>query len=544
MKNKRSKIIIIILSGILLVASLSAIGYAIKNSQLIKTNKNNTGNTLGSIFYPPKIKETKIYFVGDIMLDRGVLGSVNKNFNGNFSELFKNVPELKSADILFGNLEGPISDVGNNVGSKYSFRMNPLVLPTLKEVGFNVFSFANNHVGDWNVKAFNDTLSRLKENNISITGAGFDKNEASLPSIIEKNGIRFGFLGFSDVGPNWMEAKENKAGILLASDPDFSKIITTAKENSDVLIVSIHFGEEYEKIHNKKQEKIARTAIDSGADIVVGHHPHVIQDIEYYNGKPIIYSLGNFMFDQYFSKETMRGMVIMATFQNKELKELKSLISIQNKKYQIEGLFDEDKIKDIEEVLYSNCPKPNKDYSDMSLLNIGQKISLPDISYIPKNLVELGNLSTNKNFCLVQEAKKALGNMINEALGKNLKIKATSAFRDYSSQENLYKNILLYDKDAEKAVAKPGHSEHQLGTTIDLSGETIEYTSAKTSFDNTPEELWLRENAHHFGFIMSYPYLKEDITGYKYEPWHYRYVGIDLAKKIKDSGLTLTEYLK
>jgi poly-gamma-glutamate synthesis protein (capsule biosynthesis protein) len=544
MEKKRLKIIIIILSGIFLIASIGFTALAIKNYQKSKTNNDTTESTLGSIPTAPALKETKIYFVGDIMLDRGVLNSVNKNFNGNFSELFRNVPELKNADILFGNLEGPVSNTGNNVGSKYSFRMSPSVLLTLKDVGFNIFSFANNHVGDWNVAAFNDTLNRFKENNFFVAGAGIDKKQASIPTVIEKNGIHFGFLGFSDVGPNWMEAKENKPGILLASDPNFSSIVKSAKENVDVLIVSIHFGEEYEEVHNKKQEKLAHMAIDSGADMIIGHHPHVIQDIEYYNEKPIIYSLGNFIFDQYFSKETMRGLVVMATFEGEKLKELKSLISLQNKKYQIEGLYEKDKIEDALEASLSNCPKPVKSYNDMSLLNIGQKIGLSDIKYVPKNLVELGDLSTNKNFCLVQEAKKALQSMVNEALKEGLKIKATSAFRDYSTQENIYKNALLYASDADKSVAKPGHSEHQLGTTIDLSGSTTGYSSANVSFDNTPEELWLRENAHKYGFIMSYPYLKEDITGYKYEPWHYRYVGIDLAKKIKDSGLTLTEYLK
>ncbi|NCU28530.1 MAG: hypothetical protein EOM85_02575 [Candidatus Moranbacteria bacterium] len=544
MEKKKLKIIIIILSGIFLITSIGATILIVKNHQKIKAKEITSENTTGGAPSLSTKTETKIYFVGDIMLDRGVLNSVNKNFNGNFSEIFKNIPELKDADILFGNLEGPVSDVGNNVGSKYSFRMNPTVLSVLKEVGFDIFSFANNHIGDWNITAFNDTLRRLEEKNILVTGAGFDKNQASLPTVSEKNGTRFGFLGFSDVGPKWMESKDNKSGILLADDPNFSNIISNAKEMVDVLIVSVHFGEEYEKVHNKRQEKIAHIAIDSGADMVIGHHPHVIQDIEYYKEKPIFYSLGNFVFDQYFSKDTMRGMIIMATFDGKELKNVKSLMSLQNKKYQIDGLYEKNELADIEEILNSNCPKPIEDYEDMSLLNIGQDVGLPDKNYIPMNLVELGDLSTNKSFCLKQDAKKALAILITDAQKENLKIKATSAFRDYTSQSNIFNNGIKTLSDYLVAVAKPGHSEHQLGTTVDLSGATIGYTSANVSFDNIPEELWLRENAHKYGFIMSYPYNKETITGYKYEPWHYRYVGIDLAKKIKDSGLTLTEYLK
>ena len=104
--------------------------------------------------------------------------------------------------------------------------------------------------------------------------------------------------------------------------------------------------------------------------------------------------------------------------------------------------------------------------------------------------------------------------------------------------------MLFRSPDPKKSVAKPGYSEHQLGTTVDLSGSSINFASASINFDNTPEDLWLRENAHLYGFIMSFPYGKDETTGYKYEPWHYRYVGKDVAKKIKNSGLTLVEYLR
>lgn len=536
---KKSYIFILII----LLVSLWGIPQIIKNGK----RENIDGAKSSWLINLKKKKEpviTKVYFVGDIMLARGVESSVNKNFDGDFSNLFKNVPELKEADILFGNLEGPISDKGNNVGSIYSFRFNPLVLPALKEMDFNVLSFANNHVGDWNVKAFDDTLVNLKENNILVTGAGENSEKAREPAIIEKNGIRFGFLGFSDVGPNWLEAKENSSGILLASDPNYESIITEAKEKCDYLIVSIHFGEEYKPIRNNRQEILAHSAVDAGADFIIGHHPHVIQDMEHYQDKPIIYSLGNFIFDQHFSKETMRGMVYMLTFEGKELIKEEKMISVLNKKYQPEGLFKEDQIEDIEEVVYSTCPKPDKEYEDMALLNVGRNISLPEQSYIPKNLVKLdSSVSVRQDICLTQETKKALKEMIVAAEKDGLNIKVTSAFRDFNYQNNLYQNALKNNPDPEKSVAKPGHSEHQLGTTVDLSGSSISFSSAVSSFDSTVEDLWLRENAHLFGFVMSYPYGKDDITGYKYEPWHYRYLGVNLAKKIKESGLTTTEYL-
>jgi poly-gamma-glutamate capsule biosynthesis protein CapA/YwtB (metallophosphatase superfamily) len=107
-----------------------------------------------------------------------------------------------------------------------------------------------------------------------------------------------------------MSAKEAESGVLLASNPRFQDIIKNAKAKVDTLVVSFHWGEEY-KPHNARQEMLAKKAIDSGARIVVGHHPHVAQDVAVYNGGLIIYSLGNFIFDQYFSKETMQGLGVI-----------------------------------------------------------------------------------------------------------------------------------------------------------------------------------------------------------------------------------------
>lgn len=285
---------------------------------------------------------TTLYFVGDIMLDRGVKGSVKKNFAGNYNTLFENITVLQEADILFGNLEGDVSDKGTNVGSKFSFRMDPAVIPALSLAGFDIVSFANNHVGDWNVAAFEDTMARLKEGGILFTGANINKFEAGKPTIIEKKGIKFGFIGFSDVGPNWLQATEKNPGILLASDPHFKEIIEEAKKSVDVLIVSVHWGIEYEKVHNDRQELLAHTAIENGADMVIGHHPHVMEDIETYKGKTIVYSLGNFIFDQYFSKDTMEGMLYQATFNGKDLVATQKKVIKLNATFQPEEIVEGD----------------------------------------------------------------------------------------------------------------------------------------------------------------------------------------------------------
>jgi poly-gamma-glutamate synthesis protein (capsule biosynthesis protein) len=249
-------------------------------------------------------------FGGDIMLDRGVKNSVMKNFEGDYSDLFNKLEILKKVDITFANLEGTASDKGTDMHNLYSFHMDPSTVPAMKGAGISILSLANNHVGDWGRDAYIDTLKRLDENEILYTGGGINKFEATRPTIIEKYGIKIGFLGFSDVGPSWMEVGETEPGLLLASDPNFDEIVRNAASLVDHLVVSFHFGDEYKTKHNARQEFLAHKAVDNGAKIVIGHHPHVIQDTEVYKNGFIAYSLGNFIFDQRFSEATMQGMLL------------------------------------------------------------------------------------------------------------------------------------------------------------------------------------------------------------------------------------------
>lgn len=280
---------------------------------------------------PPATNEATIAFVGDIMLDRDVKRSVTRNFGGDFGKLFSNLLFLRDYDILFGNLEGPVSDTGVDQGNLYSFRMNTDTLPVLGSAGFDVLSLANNHIGDWSRDAFNDTLIRTKSAGIEPIGAGQSKEEAELPKIIERNGLKIGFLGFTDVGPNWLAATQDTSGILLASDPDFAGIISRAAQQVDNLVISIHWGEEYLPATDRQKE-LAHRAIDAGARLVVGHHPHIIQETESYNDGYIVYSLGNFIFDQSFSKETMQGMLLEIKFKKNEIVGItKKLVKLNDK---------------------------------------------------------------------------------------------------------------------------------------------------------------------------------------------------------------------
>jgi poly-gamma-glutamate synthesis protein (capsule biosynthesis protein) len=295
MKNKILLFLIIFFFLFFLISFFNIINSQNKPYFYIHTTSTNNYSKIDKKEY----KEIKILFVGDIMMTRSVEARIN-DLNKKFIFPFLNILDyLRSFDYVIANLEGAISDKGTKVGSKYSFRMKPEVAEDLSKTNINVVNLANNHIFDYGKIAFEDTLKNLEKNNIKYFGNSYK------PLIIEKEGIKIGFLGFSDFLKH-LEVKENKIGIAIINDK-ISEMIKKAKEKVDILIVSFHWGEEYKKIANERQRKLAKIAIDSGADLVIGHHPHVIQNIEKYKDKFIFYSLGNFIFDQNFSKETMTG---------------------------------------------------------------------------------------------------------------------------------------------------------------------------------------------------------------------------------------------
>lgn len=195
----------------------------------------------------------------------------------------------------------------------------------------------------------------------------------------------------------------------------------------------------------------------------------------------------------------------------------------------------------IEKTIY--CPKPTKIYEDETYANVNQNIPLRDMSYVPADLVALDSVMTTNDICLKKEASLALSKMIEAAQDENKYIKVTSGFRSFETQDLILKrNLKEKNTTISTSVAKPGYSEHQLGTTVDLTSRAIANASASSQFANTPEYMWLKKNAYQYGFVESYPKDKESTTGYIYEPWHYRYVGIDNAKNINESGKTVTEF--
>ncbi len=250
------------------------------------------------------------------MLDRGVLYYSQKQTDPALP--FRKIKDrLHKSDILFGNLESVISDKGYDQGGPYSFRAPPKMMEGLLLADFNVMSIANNHSFDWTVEALVDTKERLEAEEITAVGGGL---KAYSPQIIEREGQSFAFIAHTAVGaPGWA-VTETTPGVAWYSEEKLKEAIEKVEEKVDAIIFSIHYGVEYQTRPNQNQVDISKNAIDMGVDLVIGHHPHVIQPVEEYNGGIIAYSLGNFVFDQSFSEKTMEGLLLEVDFKDGEIK--------------------------------------------------------------------------------------------------------------------------------------------------------------------------------------------------------------------------------
>ncbi len=238
--------------------------------------------------------EEKIIFVGDIMLDRGVEYLMNKNTIFYPFEKISNF--LKDGDIVFGNLEGPIVKKPKYFSdSSLKFAFSSEAVKTLSSGNINLVSLANNHTLDMGKTGLLETKEFLAKNNINFVG---DTVSCSQDFSFQKDNLIF--LAINKTFPFNCKDKEIVETI---------KAVRVLNPNK-ILIVSFHWGQEYQLKESTFQQELAHKVIDSGADLVIGHHPHVVQGIEEYKGKLIFYSLGNFVFDQYFSKETQESLAV------------------------------------------------------------------------------------------------------------------------------------------------------------------------------------------------------------------------------------------
>ncbi len=245
-------------------------------------------------------KAVRLLFAGDVYLSDHVLEAYDTagGIDGVLSQGYQT--EIQAADFFMTNEEFPFSTRGTPAPDKqFTFRVYPEKVKLMQEMGIDLVTLANNHALDYGRDAMLDTIDTLDHAGIRHVGAGKNLTEARKPAIVELNGRTFAFIGATRVYPeaDWA-AGTDSAGMFSAYDGGaaLAEEVKAAKQQADYVIAYVHWGIEREEMPNEVQKSIAHRLVDAGADLVVGAHPHVLQGLEYYQGVPIAYSLGNFVF--------------------------------------------------------------------------------------------------------------------------------------------------------------------------------------------------------------------------------------------------------
>jgi poly-gamma-glutamate synthesis protein (capsule biosynthesis protein) len=221
---------------------------------------------------------------------------------------------LQRHDLRIGNLECVVATGGTAEAKPFTFRADPGVLPVLGK-HFDAMSVANNHSGDFGKDAFAEELALMRKQGLPYFGGGIDATEAHKPVILERNGLRIALLGYVEFKPRSFEAGAHLPGVAWSGEDDqvIEDIVAARRDyRADIVIPYMHWGWEEEPDPSPRLREFARRMIDAGADMVVGGHPHVTQGAEIYKGRPIVYSLGNFLFNSFDTEATTTGWVLSA----------------------------------------------------------------------------------------------------------------------------------------------------------------------------------------------------------------------------------------
>ncbi len=306
------------------------------------TAAGSTSETAGEKAAEEKQPELRFMAVGDIMLGRGVGMRLQKA--GSYEKAFELVtPLLKQGDVVFANLESPLTSSTHSLDSKRKIVLKgkPEAVSALTSAGFNLISLSNNHMLDYYEKGLFDTMSILEENAIAHAGGGRNISEAREPAIMEKNGLRIGLLAYTDMaelvfaGNPYLSfaAGEKKSGVVPRKYETVREDILKLRSQVDLIAVSLHWGIEDSFKVTPEQVEFAHKLIDDGADMILGHHPHQFQGMELYKGKPILYSMGNFLFDQN-DPENMESFIIDMKYSGTALTSLTAIpVRILEKSY-------------------------------------------------------------------------------------------------------------------------------------------------------------------------------------------------------------------
>lgn len=238
--------------------------------------------------------------VGDIMLGNHTTYYIEKH--GVDYPFDSTRAVLSQSHLTFGNLESPFTKTGQKFDKKFNFKVPPEYAVGLINAGFDVVTLANNHILDYGIEGLKNTLTVLDSLGLAYCGAGLTLEQAQKPAIIERNGYKIALLGYSMTFPEEFWATRSRGGTNYPTN--ITSNIQQADSLADFIVVTFHWGAESKNYPKDYQKFYAHLAIDHGADLVLGHHPHVLQGLEIYKNRLIAYSLGNFSFSSYSGKAT------------------------------------------------------------------------------------------------------------------------------------------------------------------------------------------------------------------------------------------------
>lgn len=270
---------------------------------------------------PEEVEKIVLAAVGDIMLSRNVEQKMIAKSDWKYPFL-QTAAITSAADITFGNLETTILP-GNVIQSgSFTFRTDPKAIEGLQLAGFDVLSLANNHMLNFGRNGLEKTLQNLDAAGIGRSGGGLSEEEIYRPVVKEVKGTRIGFLSYSYAKDQSFDKSGQIYGTAYMDAARMKVQVAELRKDVDVVVVSMHAGAEYETSPHPSQINFAHSAVDAGADIVIGHHPHVVQTFEKYNEGYIIYSLGNFVFDQMWSEETRLGAIALIEIEENKISKI------------------------------------------------------------------------------------------------------------------------------------------------------------------------------------------------------------------------------
>jgi len=267
-------------------------------------------------------KEVSLVFAGDTVLD-DTAGKIIEQGGDPFSDF---ADYFAGADIRITNMECVVSTRGQANDKMYTFQAHPRVIPVLQK-HFDAVTLANNHSGDFGPDAFAQMLSLLKEAGLAQVGGGMNLKQAHTPLVFTRNGWRIAVLSYNEFHPRSFEAGFDIPGVAWSEDQQVMEDIQTARRihRADLVIPVMHWGWENERTANPRQRQLAKLMIDAGADAVIGGHPHVTQDVSVYKGKPIVYSVGNFVMKETDNAFQRKGWVLKMYFDKRGVTRFETL---------------------------------------------------------------------------------------------------------------------------------------------------------------------------------------------------------------------------